>query len=842
MKFEYIDYGGSLIQGLKKDPSVVYVFSDYPLKNSQRKESKRNIFEPDPLYLTMEEFKELAFSTNKVILSEAKRFVSLYNCMKKEFTELNINNYFESIEFSDKFFKYYAELNRSLCEKDIELEEWQKKYFEIFHRFKEKYEIYLNERNYIPKDWVEDIKYLDLTIFKKYKKIVFVDIVNFTPLDKYVISKLEEFIDVVIRVQGEPGVFDEENLELKEVYLPRTQKVEISMLEVQDELELIGNLLDIMKMKNHMTNIFSPEADTNEYSKVFPNNFMRGSFYTLNDTKFFKFLNAQSELIGAMEPRMDNLIPIKKFLEGIKNLEMQEYYGITKEDMEYIYGQIDWDYKYIGTESNEKISEIYEDIVKVSKIESIDKFITYFNELLSLNMFREKIYVDFYDKLQEYMGYAKTTEIMLEEREIKSCFRNGGDILKFLLQYFNDVEIIRNDNSEGKYLIKPMENCKVTPSRESIFINISTKYLPRVKRDSLYLTEKQKKENGFTYYEKERKEERYRFYQGLLKNRYNTVIYIKNENSGEGVSPIFSEVLNRYSISKLEKTVYSEDILERLMAFKSNEIGEFIQKDLKKDRDDFRNRELSIGPYDYDTLTRCEYRFYLDKVCGLSYFEKEDSLGISLKFLGTYIHEVFEKLTDKMWKKILNISDYSVTNEEIEELLYKSFYANRKRVPVYLDNYFIQILIPRFTKNIVKFYKEIENLYIEKKVKRIESEKNSRKELFLKGDVEVTLSGRVDLVIETTTNNHIIDFKTGSKIDNQLDFYTIMLYGDENAAQKSIYNAFEGSIENQEKAKLTRESLKEGLIEFFKSGSYFLSEKKSGCLYCEYGDICRREF
>ncbi|WP_407536234.1 hypothetical protein QCB49_04480 [Cetobacterium somerae] len=436
----------------------------------------------------------------------------------------------------------------------------------------------MTERNYIPKDWVEDIKYLDLTIFKKYKKIVFVDIVNFSPLDKYVISKLEEFIDVVIRVQGEPGVFDEETLELKEVYLPRTQKVEISLLEVQDELELIGNLLDIMKMKNHMTNIFSPEADTNEYSKVFPNNFMRGSFYTLNDTKFFKFLNAQSELIGAMEPRMDNLIPIKKFLDGIKNLEMQEYYGITKEDMEYIYNQIDWDYKYIGTESNEKISEIYEDIVKVSKVESIDKFITYFNELLSLDMFREKIYVDFYDKLQEYMGYAKTTEIMLEEKEIKSCFRNGGDILKFLLQYFNDVEIIRNDDSEGKYLIKPMENCKVTPSRESIFINISTRYLPRVKRDSLYLTEKQKKENGFTYYEKERKEEKYRFYQGLLKNRYNTVIYIKNENSGEGVSPILSEVLNRYGISKLEKTVYSEDILERLITFKSNEIGEFIQK------------------------------------------------------------------------------------------------------------------------------------------------------------------------------------------------------------------------------------------------------------------------
>lgn len=842
MKFEYISYGGSLIQGLKKDPSIVYVFSDYPLKNSQRKESKRNIFEPDPLYLTIDEFKNLAFSTDRIVLSEAKRFVSLYNHMKKEFAEININNYFESIEFSDKFFKYYTDLNRSLCEKEIELEEWQKKYFEIFERFKVKYDAFLDKRNYIPKDWIEDIKYLNLSIFKKYKKIVFVDVVNFSPLDKYIISKLDEFIEVVIRIQGEIGVFDEERLELKDVYLPKIQKVDISILEVQDELELVGNLLDIMRMKNHMTNIFSPEADTNEYSKIFPNNFMRGSFYTLNDTKFFKFLNAQSELIGSMEPRMDNLIPIKKFLNGIKNLEMQEYYDISREDMEYIYNQIDWDYKYIGQESNEKISQIYEDIIKVSKIESIDKFIIYFNELLSLDMFREKIYVDFYDKLQEYMGYAKTTEIMLEEREIRNCFKNGGDILKFLLQYFNNVEIIRNDNSEGKYLIKPMENCKVIPSRESIFINLSTRYLPRTKRDSLYLTEKQKKDNGFTYYEKERKEEKYRFYQNILKNRFNTIIYIKNENSGEGVSPILSEVLNKYRVQRLEKTVYSEDILEKLKLFTSKEIQTFPQNELLKDRDDFKNRQLSLGPYDYDTLIRCEYRFYLNKVCGLSSFEKEDSLGISLKFLGTYVHEVFEKLTDKMWKKILNISDYSVSVEEVEELLYKSFYANRKRVPVYLDNYFIQILIPRFTRNIIKFYKEIENLYIEKKVKRIESEKNSKKEPFLKGDVEVTLNGRVDLVIETTTNNHIIDFKTGSKIDNQLDFYSIMLYGDENNALKSIYNAFEGSIENQEKSKLTREILKERLIEFFKSDNYSLSEKKSGCLYCEYGNICRREF
>ncbi|MGL4672459.1 hypothetical protein, partial [Cetobacterium sp.] len=75
-----------------------------------------------------------------------------------------------------------------------------------------------------------------------------------------------------------------------------------------------------------------------------------------------------------------------------------------------------------------------------------------------------------------------------------------------------------------------------------------------------------------------------------------------------------------------------------------------------------------------------------------------------------------------------------------------------------------------------------------------------------------------------------------------LDFYSIMLYGDETKSHKSIYNAFEGKLENQDRVKLTREILKERLVEFFKEEIYSLSEKKSGCQYCEYGEICRREF
>lgn len=844
MNIEYISYGESLIEGLVKDPEIIYVFSDYPLKNSQRKESERNIFEPDPLYLTVDEFKNKIFKTDKVILSEAKRFVSLYNVMKKEFKDINIDSYFESIEFSDKFFKYYTELNRSLCKEDIVLEKWQEKYFKIFDRFKKKYDEFLKKKNYIPKDWIEDIKYLDLEDIKKYKKIIFVDIVCFTQLDKLVIKELEKIIHVEIRIQMEKENFDEINLEIKDVKLPKNQKTSINLLEVQDEMELIGNILDIMKMKNQKTNIFSPEADTNEYSNIFPNNFMRGKLFTLNDTRFYKFLEIQGELINSIEHKLDNLIPINKFIDGILSLEMKEYYGIERKDYEFVYKLIENDYKYIGEEDNEVVTKIYKDIINISKISSINKFIFYFNELLEIDFFREKIYKDLYDKLQEYMGYAKTTEIMLEEKELKDCFRTGGEILSFLLQYFNNVEIIKNVNSEGKYLIKPMENCKVLPkTREAIFINTSNRYLPKAKRDSLFLTEKQKKENGFIYYEKERKEEKYRFYQSILKNSCSTFIYIKNETSGEGLTSMLSELLSRYKYEKIEKYVYSEDVLDKLKELKSKEIEKFEESALLKENTDFKDYKLDIGAYDFDQLTHCQYRFYLSKVMKLDRFEKKYDFGISMKFLGIYVHYIFEKLTDKMWKKILNISDYSIDEEEIKKLLIDSFNFNRKKIPVYLDNYFYQILIPRFTRNIILFYKEIEKLYIEKNVKRIESEKSTKeKNIFIKDEIDIYLSGRVDLIIETGTTNHVIDFKTGSKIDKQLDFYSIMLYGDENSAEKSIYNAFEGSLENQDKVKLTKEQLKEMLIEFIKNKEYEIGTKKSGCIYCDYEDVCRREF
>lgn len=844
MEFEYIEYGGSLIRGIKRDPKNIYVFSDYLLKNSQQKdaEKERNIFEPDPLYLTMDELKGMIFETDRVVLSEAKRFVDFYKVMEKDLEEINIKSYFESIEFADKFFKFYREKNRAMCQTKIELEMWQEEFFQILEKFKEKYEKYLDEKKYIPKDWLENEKNIDFSLLEGYEKIVFVDIVSFSTLEKYIVRKLDEKFQVVIRLQMDPESFDESSLELKEIKLPKEQKVKIRRLEVASELELAGNLLTILKETEEHINVFSPEADKNRYFKIFPQNFMQDGLAVLNDTKFFKFLETQNNLLLAMDFRGRKVkIPIDIFLDGISTIEFKEYYGVGKEEIDYLYTSMDFGNKYVDSESNEIIDKIYKDLIRVQNLKEMKEFIEYFNELLENPIFKEKEFIDFHEKLQEYMGYAKSTEVMLKVDELKECFKNGGEILKFLLQYFNNVEIKRLQNTENKVLIKNLDECRVLPAKGSIFINTSSSYLPKIKRDELYLTEKQKRENGFKYYEKERREEKYRFYQALLKNRYNLFIYIKNDI--ENISPLLTEVISSYEVKEYEKKVTEFDILNSFKNLSSEEIEKFNEKELLKEVEDYPNGSLSIGPYDYNILSTCEFRFYLEKIAKLNKGKKESSKELSAKFLGIYIHEIYEKLTDKMWKKILNSSDYSLDESEIYALLNDSLNRNEKKIPQYLREYFKMILIPRFAKNIIYFYKKLEDRYKGQKLTRVESEKKASTENpFFKGKINLFLKGVVDLIIEGEGINHIIDFKTGKKADNQLDFYSIMLFGDERNSQKSIYNAFDGKLEDQKEIKLTIEKLREDIQNFFVLKPYYdKSSKKSGCLYCEYEKICRRD-
>ncbi|MGL6168067.1 MAG: PD-(D/E)XK nuclease family protein, partial [Fusobacteriaceae bacterium] len=144
--------------------------------------------------------------------------------------------------------------------------------------------------------------------------------------------------------------------------------------------------------------------------------------------------------------------------------------------------------------------------------------------------------------------------------------------------------------------------------------------------------------------------------------------------------------------------------------------------------------------------------------------------------------------------------------------------------------------------NIKRFYSTLETLLEKVEIKRFYPEKSSEDSSpIIDKEIKIYLKGRIDLLIETSKDNYIIDYKTGSIKEEQLDFYSVMLYGNSESSIKGVFNVMKDNIEWAKKVKLTAEELKSILNEFLMSNYYKLAEKNGDCLYCTYENVCRKE-
>ena len=96
-------------------------------------------------------------------------------------------------------------------------------------------------------------------------------------------------------------------------------------------------------------------------------------------------------------------------------------------------------------------------------------------------------------------------------------------------------------------------------------------------------------------------------------------------------------------------------------------------------------------------------------------------------------------------------------------------------------------------------------------------------------------------MVTTEKENFIIDYKTGSSTDGQLDIYSIILCGDSEGAKKNIYNVVKGELKSPEekKDKITKEQLNEIFKKFVEDENF--ERKEKSCGNCEYKNICRKD-
>lgn len=885
INFRYIGYGTSFIaeysgkNNQKKD--YLYIFNDNRMKSIFSKKMRWNFFNDQPTLLTFNELKEQIFYTDKVILKEAKRILAFYTSIPKDIKEeLGIKSYYDVIDFANDFFDYYREIKINKVDKIENIQNWQEKYFLHFEKIKESFDKLLEKYNYIPSDWIEDLQYYKKDFFGRFNKIIFVDIVEFEKVYRDIIVDLGEEKEVEIALQMEKCSFDEENLKFKETILPETSPSNIFIYQSKDELEESMSLIYLLKEKAKKGEFYSPAPENSEFFNLFPFYFGKSQAVTMNDTKLYAFLNVQLNLLLNMEERLGETYNLLEFEKAFENRAFKEYYSLTEEDIRLIKKISSNFYQYISLDilhSNEvqylisedigftkKLEKIFKDFSSILKLKSVDELYNYFKNEISLDKFIQKEYGDVFEKFFEIFGIMKENENMSIHKSFKSYFDGnlGIALLKLTIQYMKDIAVTSNEKVDSeRVIIKNIESALYANetkhlfrdqgrfSKTNFFIDITSDLMPGNIKDNLIFTEKQRKELSLTTKEEKREIKKYRFFQMIFTNRNSVIFTKKNEDKGIDISPFIDELCIKYDLKinsapiELNKSI---EILKK--SIPSSVIGnlEFKKGEFSKEESDFKDNRLNIGAYDYDNLVKCPLKFYFQKLAQLIPEKDSEVDYLNKQFLGTMVHKILENIVRDIWKEVLSKGIYEIDREIIVEAINREIKNNRSKILVQMDIYLQEILIPLLSENIEIFFKKLASKYRNINIRRFQGEKDAGKNTpFIQDKIDVYLRGKADLVIESDMRNEIIDYKTGGAQEAQLDYYSIILFGDETKAEKTIFNVIKGDMKAPDKVELTKEGLKENILEFLDNPFYIRNEKKNVCENnghsCEYIDICGKK-
>ncbi|WP_410207470.1 PD-(D/E)XK nuclease family protein [Fusobacterium sp.] len=871
IKFEYINYDEKIYDYIEKKEEFLsednlFIFVDNRMKEIFTRKIGGNLFSNNPTFITIDEFKERVFITDKVILKEAKRILAFFKSLPENIKkELEINNYFDIIDFANNFFSYYRELNLSCNEGVIEYYKWQENYVKYFTEIKQSFDRFAKENNYIPSDWIEQLKYFNNQWLKMYSNIIFVDIVEFPEIYKKVIAEIRKTHEVILFLQMRKKDFDENELKIKNLSVPLLKK-NVRVYRFNDELQEAISLIKLQE-KNKI-NIYSPAVEENSFYQLFPNNFAPSRRDVMNDTKIFKFLNIQLQILGAKEERLKETYSLKDMVSAFEDRTFAEYYDITKEDFIKLNNLLKKGYKYMSKDILTRefpedewrfiavVEHIIYDLNEISTIRSVDKLYEYFQEVLDMKKFfeTEKDYdsKDIIEKILEIFGMMKVNESIGIYKDNREIFGNrpGEGLYRLLLQYMKDI-VIRSTVkvSPGIPLIKPLDFIKyaVTPCESlNCFIDITDEYIPKLIKDKLIFTENQRKDLKMITMDEKREIERYRFFQAICSSG-DSVIFTKiDEEAGVGMTPFLEELINANEIILEEIDVSLDSVNTILKNIFSGESIKCVkdecetEEDIQKRPEDFKDGKINLGAYDIDILNECPLRFYFSKLRELEPIEKGEDKDLDPRILGIIVHRVLEKSVKEMWKEVIN-GKIEVDIDNIKTKLEEEFERARYMIQIHMDNYIEQILIPLLARNICRFFEIIKKKYKKRNITRFQGEKSKFEETpYYSGKIDVNLIGRADLVIESDEGNTIIDYKTGNGGAQQLDYYNIILYDGDPYTERVIFNVWKCEYQEFDKVKLKKEDVDRIVKELSDSEIYSKCEKESTCKKCIYSRLCRR--
>ncbi len=814
-------------------------------------------------FLSFEEFLEKIFFSKKYILRDIKRFLFFYISLSKQIKDsLNIKTYYDCIEIADDFFEFFTYISDEKMLKKLNLSKWQKEKIEIFYQIKKDFDENLSENNFLPLDWLYSLENLNLFYLKKFKKIIFYDIVDFPHNFLEVLLEISKHLEIEIVLQMKKEDFDEKNLKLKDVSLP-IRDIKLTLIEYKNDFELYNLIERNSKDKSKdEIQVYSANINTDDNYSIFS----ESNRHIFNETKLYKILETYIKILEAIDLQ-SGLIDVFKLKDSLFNTSFMEFYGLDVEDYKNFEKILEADYRYISYSLLEsgyfnyyfrentnlfiKLKSILKNVEEIDKIVNIKDLSEYFKEKLfsnqdDINYFFEDKYTSIYDKFYEILGILNSNENIEYFKNFSKFFEKniGKNIFILFFNYLNKITLYATKNpieEECKLNLKDLYSAKffLQQDKKNLLIHTDNQNLAKSKKSNTLFTEQQKNKIGIKNYEDLILIEKYRTFQNLLNFSDINVYSIVDLDNNIDFSSFIYEYANRYNALKDKHNInFIENIFEEKNISLEKDIPHF--RAYKKDINDFKDGFLKIGAYDYTAILDGETFFFLDKLCKLdSQLEVEEVNGISAKLLGIILHKTMEELFKKNWKNILSSTEnILIKKEDIAESLRKNLKKEELKIESFMKNYLEEILILRLEKNIENFLKFLYEELKDTKISRIEAEKTDKKEIpFCEiNGVQVFLTGRADLLIETTKANYIIDFKTGLADRRQLEFYAVMFYGNKNISVPVYSFSYNFWKEDEwhnielEKNKIKdlnelKNKMKENLENFLNSPNYKLPKK-----------------
>jgi len=861
LEVNYVDYTDYLLEtAIEAQEPKVYLVVDNYQKQAVKQEYQAPLLAQGSLFLTRKELKEKLFLPERIVLKEEKRVLIFYEVLTdKDKEQLGIESYFDALELANDFFNFYDQLQEYEVTKIDKLAAWQQERYERLQSIRARYEAALEKRGYTDRTLANAFANFSLQFISDYSEVVVVNILDLTPLEKKMLQKIEAAgKEVTLYCQVDSSDFNEQDLTLESVTLPANLQPEVEIYETTDQLLEVINCLAQLETRPEEYEILAADAQSSNYDHLLSRErFNLNKKYSFKRTKLYRFLAGLHTLLTSSDQSQGELkLSLKQLREVSCRQAFKDYYGLGSGQISQLNQLAQRGYVYLSaelireqeqTEVLGPFSQLLSDIEELSQLTDLAAFITWLTDLELDPLLSEEFTADVNKYFESLSELDIIAELKIADSWADYFADTAAGLFNLILRHLRYKKLTPDlSEAEAKIDFHDLLDVSCQPRGNVILLNITEGIIPTSEGAEFLLTDQQRRELNLSSTADRRLREEYKFFRSILGAEKVIIFTRRNEEQNTTPSSFVERLRLAYDLSRQEAPFGEADydlIMRELFSTSKVEIDSGAEGvpelELPVADSDFEFDHLSLGFYKYSILQDCPCRFYFEHLVHLEPEWEPIEKKLNKRILGSLVHNIFEAVVANIQPQ-LKAGIFDIQEEQIKQIIEQELIKQRLKIPKYYANYYQKVLFPAVQEAVTEFLDQLtEKLTGE--ITAVLAEWEPERTAFLQHSrADVLLSGRIDLVIKTAEQNYLIDYKTGSGSEEQLDFYSLLFNSEAAVLDRSIYNVMSQKFTQSktDPAVEFRAELREEVTNLLASEEY---QPAAGyqCRNCDYRAVCR---